>query len=385
MATTPTYAIPYPIGTDRVMDGDNAMQAIAERVEAILSQLDPTVTGAPAGRRNVIRNGDMGVTQRGPAGVVGTPSGVYTGADGWLAWASGAALSLAVGNLGAGLQPWKNYVTANMSVAAAAAADYAFTSQRIEDVRTLAGQKVTLSFMAGSATPGRVLGIGLRQSFGTGGSPSATADAAMGSVVVNSTGMTRYSVTFTVPSIAGKTIGSNENSYLELRLWLGTGATNQPASGLSVAQGTQAAWSLNLTGVQLEAGPVATPFEFLAQQAQLAWCQRYFWRTPTAGGTGAVLAPSGICGSSTHVFCQVTFPVPMRAVPSMAAAVAAGNYIVTNRTGNVAANGLTLTIATTPLVADIDVGIAGGFTINAPAMLQQNVNAGAVLDFSAEL
>jgi hypothetical protein len=36
-STTPKFAIPYPVGTDRVMDGDNAMQAIAERVEALLS------------------------------------------------------------------------------------------------------------------------------------------------------------------------------------------------------------------------------------------------------------------------------------------------------------------------------------------------------------
>jgi hypothetical protein len=37
MATTPKYAIPYPVSTDKVIDGENAMQAIAERVEAILS------------------------------------------------------------------------------------------------------------------------------------------------------------------------------------------------------------------------------------------------------------------------------------------------------------------------------------------------------------
>jgi hypothetical protein len=36
MAATPALAIPYPIGTDRVMDGDNAMQAMAERVEALM-------------------------------------------------------------------------------------------------------------------------------------------------------------------------------------------------------------------------------------------------------------------------------------------------------------------------------------------------------------
>ncbi len=33
---TPTLAIPYPVGTDRVMDGDNAMQAMAESVESLM-------------------------------------------------------------------------------------------------------------------------------------------------------------------------------------------------------------------------------------------------------------------------------------------------------------------------------------------------------------
>lgn len=32
--STTKLALPYPTGTDRVMDGDNAMQALAERIEA---------------------------------------------------------------------------------------------------------------------------------------------------------------------------------------------------------------------------------------------------------------------------------------------------------------------------------------------------------------
>lgn len=35
-STTPSLAIPYPVGTDRVMDGDNAMQSLAERVDLLL-------------------------------------------------------------------------------------------------------------------------------------------------------------------------------------------------------------------------------------------------------------------------------------------------------------------------------------------------------------
>jgi hypothetical protein len=45
-SSTPKLAIPYPIGTDLLADGDNAIQALAERVEALLS---PTWTALPFG------------------------------------------------------------------------------------------------------------------------------------------------------------------------------------------------------------------------------------------------------------------------------------------------------------------------------------------------
>lgn len=36
MALTPIYALPYPLGTDLIMDGDEAIRALAERLEAVL-------------------------------------------------------------------------------------------------------------------------------------------------------------------------------------------------------------------------------------------------------------------------------------------------------------------------------------------------------------
>lgn len=45
-ASTPTpWLIPYPVGTDRVADGDNAMQAIAERVALISNALPRGLIG----------------------------------------------------------------------------------------------------------------------------------------------------------------------------------------------------------------------------------------------------------------------------------------------------------------------------------------------------
>lgn len=55
--TTPIFDLPYPVGTDRVRDGDNAIQALAERVETVIAPtLVPTGvvvpfvgSGAPTG------------------------------------------------------------------------------------------------------------------------------------------------------------------------------------------------------------------------------------------------------------------------------------------------------------------------------------------------
>lgn len=47
-STTPVYALPYPSGSDRVRDGDNSIQALAERTEAVLGTITPLTvpTGA---------------------------------------------------------------------------------------------------------------------------------------------------------------------------------------------------------------------------------------------------------------------------------------------------------------------------------------------------
>lgn len=49
-ATTPTNGLPYPLGTDRVMDGDDAIKALAEA-------LDPPWTALPLGANMSARAG----------------------------------------------------------------------------------------------------------------------------------------------------------------------------------------------------------------------------------------------------------------------------------------------------------------------------------------
>jgi hypothetical protein len=174
----------------------------------------------------------------------------------------------------------------------------------VEDVRTLAGQTATLSFFAkaGSGTP--KISVEYNQNFGSGGSTRVDTDA--GSVTL-STSWQRYSVTITIPSISGKTIGSS--SSLGFRLWLSAGSNYNARTGsLGIQSNTFDIW-----GVQLESGPVATPFKRNAPsiQAELAACQRYYyvWENSSAS--------MGMTIGNTWYAQPNTFPVEMRVAPSI--------------------------------------------------------------------
>ena len=84
--------------------------------------------------------------------------------------------------------------------------------QKIEDVRTFAGQTVTMSFWA-KASSSVVVRPLLQQVFGTSGSAGVTTT---GTNHTLTTTWTRYSQTLTLPSIAGKTIDTSgtNNQYL---------------------------------------------------------------------------------------------------------------------------------------------------------------------------
>ncbi len=178
-----------------------------------------------------------------------------------------------------------------------------YVIQRIEDVRRLAGKTVTVSFWASGTTK---LGINLVQAFGSGGSPSA-------GVWVNATGVSvtvtptwsRYSATFTIPSAAGKTLGTNNDSSTGLAFFYSAGVNaNAVAGNIGVQSGY-----INLWGVQLEIGSVATPLEKPDPQVELANCQR-FYQTGAAGFFGYATAGAGM--GYRH-----SLPVTMRAAPTL--------------------------------------------------------------------
>jgi hypothetical protein len=165
--------------------------------------------------------------------------------------------------------------------------------QRIENVQTFAGQTTTLSFFA-KADAARTVTITATQSFGSGG--SADVSTSFGSVSLT-TAWQRFTITVALPSIAGKTIGTNNNVTFDF--------------GFPTAASTIDFW-----GVQLEAGSVATAFQTATGtiQGELAACQRYYFRTQAS----SLQSPlgTGSAASTTAVLLTANHPVSMRVAPT---------------------------------------------------------------------
>lgn len=88
--------------------------------------------------------------------------------------------------------------------------------QRYTGVQTFAGQAVVVSLYAKSPTAS-VVNVYLDQDFGTGGSPSTLVPTLIGQFTLT-TSWERYSGTITIPSLNGKTLGTNGDDALVLRL-----------------------------------------------------------------------------------------------------------------------------------------------------------------------
>jgi hypothetical protein len=173
--------------------------------------------------------------------------------------------------------------------------------QAVENVSTLSEQTATLSFYAKANTAANVA-VSVRQLFGTGG--SATVEINAGKVAVT-TSWARYSVTFTVPSVAGKTVGAG--SKLEPQIWVNGGSN---FNAVTDSLGNQSA-TFDFWGVQLEAGSVATPFRRNSNslQGEEAACERYYQQISGQVGFATPAADA--------ILTSLNFRTQMRSSPSI--------------------------------------------------------------------
>ena len=283
---------------------------------------------------NQILNGDFFINQR--AFTSNTTDGSYN-FDRFLQKNSGGTTTVTPQVFTPGAAPVAGVEGVNflqcVTATQSAAGDFAFISQRIENVRTMANRSVVVSFYAKANTGTPKVAVQLVQNFGTGGSPSAEVSTPISAVTI-STSWARYEVTVTVPSISGKTIGTTANtSYLALNLWQSAGSTYATqASSIGIQN-----FTLQLWGIQLEAGTVATSFQTATGtiENELLACQRYFYNMKQD------LLMGGQATSTTIARAVGKVPVTMRVDPTLSLGAWRVYYATSDTDGGVSATTLT--------------------------------------------
>ena len=324
---------------------------------------DPTLTslnGGPlAGFRNRIINGNFDIWQRGTS-FSNPADNAYT-ADRWVVTYNGSGATRTVsqqifnpGSTEAALGAV--FFLRHAQTVAGSGGTYNTVNQRMEGVRTYEGQAVTLSFYARGTSASLTLStIQLRQNFGAGGSAEVFTTVASSVVIAGST-FARYTYTVTVPSITGKTVGTSAS--LELIF-------NLPVNNT---------FSLDIASVQIEPGPVATPFEQRPIGTELALCQRYFNRIVT-GPTGSAV---------TATECHLTFPagVPMRTDPTFSLSAPAKVDWPNNSNFTQSSASISASFGTSNCAYNFLMGNFTGLTVHSRLVLRAD---GGAVSLSAEL
>ena len=97
--------------------------------------------------------------------------------------------------------------------------------------------------------------------------------------------------------------------------WATTATSSRYAGqAANIMSSTDNEWYI--TGIQMEVGSVATPFEHRSFGEELALCQRYYYRRVT--DTSSQYLCDAFTTSSTQIVGLVQFPVEMRAAPTQA-------------------------------------------------------------------
>jgi hypothetical protein len=341
----------------------------------------PASLGFTAGKNKII-NGDFEINQRAFSSSTSGASNLYN-FDRWMQVSSGGTTTWSAQTFSAGTAPVAGYEGKNFlqiaSTGQSAASDNSRIVQKIESVRTFANQTITISFWAKATSGTPNLASYAYQDFGTGGSPSAGV-VVNGNKVTLSTSWARYSISISVPSISGKTIGTNNNDCLWIQFITSGGSDYNTQTNSIGIQST----TIQLWGIQVEAGSVATAFQTATGtlQGELAACQRYYWRT-TSGTTYGYVGADGFVYTATNFQAKAQFPVTMRIAPTSidfsniaVQDASAGIFAITAVTND--------TTVTSPTGAGFAATIAGGTTLRYGRILSNNNNAG-YLGFSAEL
>lgn len=221
------------------------------------------------GRKNAIINGNFDIWQRG----ISQTSAGYGSDDRWKNSSSGSTKvhsrqEFALGQTDVPNNP--KYFSRTVVTSVVGANNYVANWQNVENVSTFAGETVTLSFWA-KADSAKDIASDFIQYFGSGGSPSSDVI-----ITANTHSLTtswqKFTTTVIIPSISGKTLGTDSNDYTGVNFWFDAGSNfDARINSLGQQSGT-----FDIAQIQLEKGNTATEFENRPIGEELALCRRYY-------------------------------------------------------------------------------------------------------------
>jgi len=119
--------------------------------------------------------------------------------------------------------------------------------------------------------------------------------------------------------------GSDRTSGTLSTTWSSFTAADRAVGQVNHADSTSNEWYI--TGVQLEAGSVATDFEFLPADVNLRRCQRYFYKLiDVPGGDGNGYFTTAYMYNGTIMYANIEFPTIMRSSPTLSQASGTDYY-----------------------------------------------------------
>jgi hypothetical protein len=321
----------------------------------------PTSYGYSAGKNKII-NGDFSIWQRGTS--FAGSAGVYT-ADRWFYSSDlSAGGTVSRQTFTAGTAPVSGYEGQYFYRYARTSGTTTYNQlyQPIENVQTFAGQTVTISFWA-KADAATTISMDGYQLFGTGG--SSPASMGLSGTASLTTSWQRFSFTASVPSIAGKTIGSDS----ALRPMINYGTGNKV---------------VDIWGVQIEAGSSATTFQTASGSVagELALCQRYYWRNNATSGNTYGIFGTALGFNGTDAYGFVIPNVPMRLINS----ITTSNLALIDGAAGLSAVTVTLQANyTTTGIVGVKCVAASGLTANRAYNIHANNTASAFIAVDGEL
>ena len=250
-----------------------------------LANLGNAYSDGALSNRNLIINGAMQVAQRGTSASGITSTGYYT-SDRWrLEGNTDAAFTMenvSDAPEGFGRSTKVTVTTADTSIGAT---QYSTIAQRIEAQNLLqlkygtsSAQDVTVSFWVKSSTT---------DAFAVSIEHGETAAYISQTLTINAANTWEYK-TFTFVGNTSTAINTDNGTGLYLYFMLAAGSTYNTGASSSwsgvgaLGGGVDNAWigttnaTFQITGVQLEVGDTATPFEHRSYGQELALCQRYY-------------------------------------------------------------------------------------------------------------